>query len=65
MLRPRDSFSSAPASTLLTFNHIPSVLVEVGFISNEEDSAFIESEDGASKISEAIANGIIAYVNEK
>ncbi|RGB69518.1 MULTISPECIES: N-acetylmuramoyl-L-alanine amidase family protein [unclassified Amedibacterium] len=51
--------------SLLTFNHIPSVLVEVGFISNEEDSAFIESEDGASKISEAIANGIIAYVNEK
>ena len=51
--------------SLLTFNHIPSVLVEIGFISNEEDSAFIESDDGASKISEAIANGIIAYVNEK
>lgn len=51
--------------SLLTYNQIPSVLVEVGFISNEDDSAFIESDAGASKIAEAIANGIIAYVNEK
>lgn len=51
--------------SLLTFNQIPSVLVEVGFISNEDDSTFIESDTGSSKIAEAIAKGVLAYVNEK
>lgn len=36
----------------------PSVLVECGFISNEEDSAFLNSEDGRQKIARAIADGI-------
>lgn len=39
-------------------------LVELGFLSNTEDSIFLKSDDGQKKCAEAIAKGIEDYINE-
>jgi len=51
---------------LYVINRVDStaVLVELGFISNYEDLAFLLSEDGKNQCAEGIATGLINYYNE-
>lgn len=50
---------------LTVHNQIPTVIVEMGFISNKTDTAFLTNEKTQDEISQAIAKGIIYYINEK
>ncbi|HBK83258.1 MAG TPA: N-acetylmuramoyl-L-alanine amidase, partial [Flavobacterium sp.] len=43
---------------------MPRVLIEMGFVSNKEEGAFLNSESGQEKLAEAIANSILEYKNE-
>lgn len=54
----------APLS-LLHFNHMPSVLVETGFLSNAQDKAYLKSEKGQEAMAQAIAQGILAHLKEQ
>ncbi len=49
---------------LVVFARVPTALVEVGYLDNESDNSFIQSEQGRQKIAEAIANGILTKINE-
>ncbi|HLA54774.1 MAG TPA: N-acetylmuramoyl-L-alanine amidase [Flavobacterium sp.] len=44
--------------------YMPRILIEMGFISNPEDAADLDSEDGQNKIARAIADAIISYKKE-
>ncbi len=44
--------------------YMPRVLIEMGFISNIEEGAFLDSEDGQEQTAQAIAEAIIAYKKE-
>src|SRR5690606_33796733 len=44
--------------------YMPRVLVEMGFISNPVDGAYLDSELGQNEISRAIADAIISYKKE-
>jgi N-acetylmuramoyl-L-alanine amidase len=41
--------------------YMPSVLIELGFLSNKEEGAYLNSEAGQNNMAEAIANAIISY----
>ena len=41
---------------------MPSVLVELAFITNPTEEALLASEDGQKKFAEAIGNGILAWI---
>jgi N-acetylmuramoyl-L-alanine amidase len=43
---------------------MPGVLIEIGFVSNQNDVSILESEDGQNDIAKAIANAILSYKNE-
>ena len=43
---------------------MPRVLIEMGFVSNKEEGAFLNSEEGQDKLAEAIAGAIMDYKNE-
>jgi N-acetylmuramoyl-L-alanine amidase len=43
---------------------MPRVLVEMGFISNEEEGATMDSEEGQNDIAQAIADAILGYKKE-
>lgn len=42
----------------------PSILVETGFATNQQDGAFLGSAEGQRKVALAIADGIVAYLLE-
>ena len=44
--------------------YMPRVLIEMGFISNAKDGAYLDSEAGQNEIARAIANAIISYKKE-
>ncbi|WP_395053824.1 N-acetylmuramoyl-L-alanine amidase [Flavobacterium sp.] len=44
--------------------YMPSVLIELGFLSNMEEGEFLNSLDGQNKMALEIANAIISYKNE-
>lgn len=43
---------------------MPSILIEVGFLSNPEEGAYISSEKGQQELAEAIAEAIINFKNQ-
>lgn len=43
---------------------MPSILVEIGFISNKDDASYIGSEAGQNEVAHSIANAIINYKND-
>ena len=47
---------------LLISNNVPSVLIETGFLSNNEEATYINSEEGITTYANAIANGILDYI---
>lgn len=48
---------------VLIETYMPSVLIETGFLSNKTEGAFLNSEVGQTKLSDAIVNGINNYKN--
>jgi N-acetylmuramoyl-L-alanine amidase len=40
---------------------MPSVLIETGFLTNRKDAAYLNGENGQSKIAESILNAIKKY----
>lgn len=44
--------------------YMPRVLIEMGFISNSKEGAFLESESGQNEMARAIADAIISYKKE-
>jgi N-acetylmuramoyl-L-alanine amidase len=44
--------------------YMPSVLIELGFLSNSEEGLYLNSEEGQNNMAEAIASAIIAYKKE-
>lgn len=40
---------------------MPSILIELGFISNKEEGAYLHSQTGRNELAQAIANAIIEY----
>lgn len=44
--------------------YMPSVLIELGFLSNSEEGHYLNSEEGQNNMAEAIASAIIAYKKE-
>lgn len=44
--------------------YMPRVLIEMGFISNPQEGAYLDSEEGQNEIATAIANAIISYKKE-
>lgn len=46
---------------VLRMNAMPSVLIEVGFISNYEEALYLSSERGQDEIAQSIYNAIISY----
>lgn len=44
--------------------YMPRVLIEMGFISNPAEGAYLDSEDGQDDMAQAIANAIISYKKE-
>jgi N-acetylmuramoyl-L-alanine amidase len=43
---------------------MPSILIETGFVNNQDELALLRSEDYRQRMSEAIALGVAAYVND-
>ncbi|TDE02750.1 N-acetylmuramoyl-L-alanine amidase family protein [Flavobacterium sandaracinum] len=44
--------------------YMPSVLIELGFLSNKEEGVFLNSDAGQNKMAQAIATAIISYKKE-
>ncbi|CAM3308435.1 N-acetylmuramoyl-L-alanine amidase [Flavobacterium longum] len=44
--------------------YMPRILIEMGFISNPDDGAFLDSEEGQQQIAKAIADAVISYKKE-
>ncbi len=42
--------------------YMPSVLTEIGFLSNKAEGRFLDTEGGRGKIASAIAHGILSYI---
>lgn len=49
---------------VLDATYMPSVLVELGFLSNKEEGGFLNSDDGQEKMAKAIADAILEYKKE-
>lgn len=43
---------------------MPGVLIELGFVSNKKEGAYLNSEDGKDELARTIANAIISYKNQ-
>lgn len=52
-----------PRSNLLVLaaTQVPTILVEIGFLSNPTDKARMKDEAFRSRVAEALARGVIAY----
>ena len=49
---------------VLKYTYMPSVLIELGFLSNKKEGAYLNSSRGQSEMAEAISNAVINYKNE-
>jgi N-acetylmuramoyl-L-alanine amidase len=49
---------------VLNATYMPSVLIEIGFISNKTDADFIASENGQNQLASVIAEAIVRYKKE-
>ena len=55
---------SRPDLIVLNSTKVPAVLVEVGFLSNEEDAAVIASENGKKEAARAIYDALVSLVGQ-
>ena len=63
-LKPSDRGLKQARFAVLRLAECPSVLVEVGYLSNPEEARKIATESYRAQIAEGLANGITAYVNQ-
>lgn len=56
--------ATSPLS-LLRYNHMPSILIETGFLSNDNDTKMLSSKQGQDAIARAIAQGILKTLDDK
>ena len=49
---------------VLKYTYMPSVLIELGFLSNKKEGSYLNSVKGQSEMADAIANAVIKYKNE-
>ena len=49
---------------VLKYTYMPSVLIELGFLSNKKEGAYLNSSKGQSEMAKAISNAVINYKNE-
>ncbi len=49
---------------VLKYTYMPSVLIELGFLSNKKEGAYLNSSKGQSEMAEAISNAVLNYKNE-
>jgi N-acetylmuramoyl-L-alanine amidase len=49
---------------VLQATNMPAVLVETGYITNEEEEDYLNSEEGQAQIVQSIANGVIRYKSQ-
>ncbi|MCS6859879.1 MAG: N-acetylmuramoyl-L-alanine amidase [Abditibacteriales bacterium] len=47
------------------YSRVPVVTVEMVFLSNKKDAEFIKTEEGQQKMAQALADGIVRFVNPK
>ena len=57
----KDTFHRMASLMVLKAPDMPSVLFETGYISNDEDAAFLNSADGRHRIAEAMSRAIDVY----
>lgn len=50
---------------VLTLSEMPSVLIETGYLTNASEEAVLLSEQGQSRVAQAIVDGLIQYVTEQ
>ena len=62
-LAPSRGLRQAPFSVLVGAR-VPSILVEVGYLSNPSQAAFLSSSDGQRAAARALARGIVRFVRE-
>ncbi len=55
--------SKQGALTGSIFSTVPAVTVEMCFLSNADDAQFISSETGQNKMADALARGVVEYLN--
>lgn len=48
--------------SVLYYNRMPSILVELGFLSNPQDEKIMASKEGQEKLAQALAQGILDYI---
>ncbi len=58
--RKNRSVKQAPL-WVLDASYMPGVLIEIGFLSNKEEGAYLNTEQGQDEISKAIADAILGY----
>lgn len=49
---------------VLDASFMPSVLIELGFLSNKKEGAYLNSENGQDNMAKAIADAIVSYKND-
>ena len=49
---------------VLKYTYMPSVLIELGFLSNKKEGAYLNSSKGQSEMAESISNAVLNYKNE-
>jgi N-acetylmuramoyl-L-alanine amidase len=49
----------------LNLAQFPSILIEMGNMKNPQDAAILESADGRAKLAAAVAQGIVAYIQQR
>ena len=49
---------------VLKYTYMPSVLIELGFLSNKKEGAYLNSNKGQSEMANAISNAVIKYRND-
>ncbi|MCC5024494.1 MAG: N-acetylmuramoyl-L-alanine amidase [Candidatus Synoicihabitans palmerolidicus] len=63
-LTPVDRGLKRARFAVLRLAECPAVLVEAGYLSHEEEAQKIASEPYCSEVTQAVANGVIAYANQ-
>ena len=49
---------------VLKYTYMPSVLIELGFLSNKKEGSYLNSSKGQTEMADAISNAVINYKNE-
>ncbi len=63
-LRRKDRKVKQAGFIVLKYTYMPSVLIEVGFLSNKKEGAYLNTEKGQNQIANAIVKAILNYKKE-